>query len=128
LKRLERAIKGEKDDITEEVGWQGGGSFLYCELKEFNQKYIKEIQSAKNAKELWTIWVSMKAEAFLRIEIDKDKFTENAFNQLEIEEQKRLLLETLDKNHLYVNLSEMEDEEHKMTKDEIALNKIFYNI
>jgi len=128
LKRLERAIKGEKDDITEEVGWQGGGSFLYCELKEFNQKYIKEIQSAKNAKELWTIWVSMKTEAFLRIEIDKDKFTENAFNQLEIEEQKRLLLETLDKNHLYVNLSEMEDEEHKMTKDEIALNKIFYNI
>ena len=128
LKRLERAIKGEKDDITEEVGWQGGGSFLFCELKEFNQKYIEEIQSAKNAKELWTIWVSMKAEAFLRIEIDKDKFTENAFNQLEIEEQKRLLLETLDKNHLYVNLSEMEDEEHKMTKDEIALNKIFYNI
>jgi len=128
LKRLERAIKGEKDDITEEVGWQGGGSFLYCVLKEFNQKYIKEIQSAKKAKELWTILVNMKVEAFLRIEIDKDKFTEDAFNQLEIEEQKRLLLETLDKNHLYVNLSEMEDEEHKMTKDEIVLNKIFYNI
>jgi len=70
----------------------------------------------------------MKSEAFLRIEIDKDKFTEDSFKQLELDEQKRLLLETLDKNHLYVNLSEMEDEEHKMNKDEIELNKKFYNI
>lgn len=128
--RLKNAINGDDSGIStdEDVKWTGGGQFLYCELKEFNQKYIKEIQSAKKAKELWKIWETMKSGAFLRIEIDKDKFTEDAFNQLEIEEQKRLLLETLDKNHLYVNLTELEDEEHKMTKDEIALNKKFYNI
>lgn len=126
--RLQNVINGDQTGISKLVGWKEGGQFLYCELKEFNQKYIKEIQSAKKAKDLWKIWETMKSEAFLRIEIDKDKFTEDAFNQLEIDEQKRLLLETLDKNHLYVNLSELEDEEHKMTKDEIALNKKFYNI
>ncbi len=128
LTRLERAIKGEKDDITEEVGWQGGGSFLYCEIKEHNQQYVHQIQKAKKPKELWSIWEAMKQDAFLRIEVEKDKFTEKAFNEMSIADQQDILLKTLDKNHLYVNLSEMEDEEHKMLPDEIALNKKFYNI
>lgn len=128
VNRLINVINGDQTGISQLYNWQGGGSFLYCELKEFNQKYIKDIQSAKKGKDLWKIWDTMKSEAFLRIEIDKDKFTEDSFNQLEVDEQKRLLVETLDKNHLYVNLSEMEDEEHKMTKDEIELNKKFYNI
>lgn len=126
--RLCKVIEGEQSGISKNCNWQGGGSFLYCELREHNKKFYKEIQSAKKAKDLWKIWETMKSEAFLRIEIDKDKFTEVAFNQIELDEQKRLLLETLDKNHLYVNLSELEDEEHKMTKEEIALNKKFYNI
>lgn len=128
--RLQNVIAGDTSGISQydDIDWKGGGQFLYCELKEHNQKYIKGIQSAKNFEDLYKIWETMKSEAFLRIEIDKDKFTEDSFNQLELEEQKRLLLETLDKNHLYVNLSEMEDEEHKMTKDEIELNKKFYNI
>jgi len=128
LTRLERAIKGEKDDITEEVGWQGGGSFLYCEIKEHNQQYVHQIQKAKKPKELWSIWQAMKQDAFLRIEVDKEKFTEKAFNEMSIADQQVILLKTLDKNHLYVNLSEMADEEHKMLPDEIALNKKFYNI
>ncbi|MGE0079309.1 MAG: DNA methyltransferase [Bacteroidales bacterium] len=128
--RLNNVINGDDSGIStdEDVKWTGGGQFLYCELKELNQKYINAIQSAKKTNDLWKLWGTMKSEAFLRIEIDKDKFTEDSFKQLELDEQKRLLLETLDKNHLYVNLSEMEDEEHKMNKDEIELNKKFYNI
>jgi adenine-specific DNA-methyltransferase len=128
IERLKKVIEGEQSGISKQNAWTGGGSFVYCELKEFNQKYFNEIKSAKKAKDLCKIWETMEAEAFLRIEIDKDKFTEDSFNQLKLEEQKKLLMEALDKNHLYVNLSEMEDEEHKMTKDEIELNKKFYNI
>lgn len=128
IPRLCKVIEGEQSGISKNYNWQGGGSFLYCELREHNKMFYKEIQSAKKVKDLWKIWETMKSEAFLKIEINRDKFTEDAFNQLELDEQKILLLETLDKNHLYVNLSELEDEEHKMTKDEIALNKKFYNI
>jgi adenine-specific DNA-methyltransferase len=128
--RLLKVLKGDDSGIStdEDVKWQGGGSFLYCELKENNQKYITQIQKSKKSKELWAIWETMKKDAFLRIEVDKEKFTEKAFNEMSISEQQDILLKTLDKNHLYVNLSEMEDAEHKMSADEIALNKKFYNI
>jgi len=128
--RLLKVLKGDDSGIStdEDVKWQGGGSFLYCELKENNQKYITQIQKSKKSKELWTIWETMKKDAFLRIEVDKEKFTEKAFTEMSISEQQEILLKTLDKNHLYVNLSEMEDAEHKMSADEIALNKKFYNI
>ena len=32
LERLKKVIAGEQGGISKEVGWQGGGSFIYCEL------------------------------------------------------------------------------------------------
>ena len=34
--RLQKVIKGEQGGISKDVNWQGGGSFVYCELKELN--------------------------------------------------------------------------------------------
>ncbi len=128
VNRLINVINGDQTGVSTNYKWQGGGSFLYCELKENNQQYITLIQKSKKSKELWAIWETMKKDAFLRIEVDKEKFSEKAFNEMSLSEQQDILLKTLDKNHLYVNLSEMEDAEHKMSADEIALNKKFYNI
>ena len=37
------------------------------------------------------------------------------------------LIEVLDKNQLYVNLSEIEDESYRISNEEIELNYSFYN-
>ena len=40
--------------------------------------------------------------------------------------QQKLLVELLDKNQLYVNLSEIDDAQFKVSKEDKALNKAFY--
>jgi adenine-specific DNA-methyltransferase len=45
---------------------------------------------------------------------------------LSITDQKKFLIECLDKNQLYVNLSEIEDKEYGVNKEDIKLNKEFY--
>ncbi len=42
------------------------------------------------------------------------------------EKQKKLLAELLDKNQLYVNLSEIDDAQFKVSKEDKTLNKAFY--
>jgi len=43
-----------------------------------------------------------------------------------IEKQKRLLAGLLDKNQLYVNLSEIDDAQFKVSDEDKALNRAFY--
>lgn len=126
--RLNNVINGDATGISKTVNWQGGGSFVYAELKRYNQFYIDEIEKAKDTKALRKLYEQMKEEAFFRIEVDHSKWDNGYFEKLALKEQKEFLAECLDKNHLYVNLTEMEDAHYKMSKDEIALNKKFYNI
>lgn len=133
--RLQNVINADQTGISKLVDWQGGGSFVYAELKRYNQQYIDEIENAKDSKALRKVYEQMKEEAFFRIEVDHTAFSlpngegwGGAFEKLELKEQKELLCECLDKNHLYVNLTEMKDSYYKMSKDDIALNQKFYNI
>jgi len=128
LQRLKNVIGGDPTGISEEINWQGGGSFVYAELKRYNQQYIDEIEKAKDSKQLRKLYEQMKTEAFFRIEIVHSKWNIGEFDKLGLKEQKELLCACLDKNNLYVNLTEMEDAYFKMSKDDIALNKKFYNI
>lgn len=128
VKRLQNVISGEKSGISKSTNWNGGGSFVYAELKRYNQFYVDEIEKAKDTKALRKLYEQMKEEAFFRIDVDHSKWDNGYFEKLTLKEQKEFLAECLDKNHLYVNLTEMEDAHYKMSKDEIALNKKFYNL
>jgi len=70
----------------------------------------------------------MKEKAFLSYKVDIKAVDENArdFEDLSIENQKRFLLECLDKNHLYVNYSEIDDEEYGVSVEDRRLNREFY--
>ena len=48
VKRLEKVIAGEDGGISKEVEWQGGGSFVYCELAKLNQTIVEETEAAKD--------------------------------------------------------------------------------
>ena len=44
-----------------------------------------------------------------------------------LKKQKKLLAELLDKNQLYVNLSEIEDEDFGVSEGDKALNQVFHD-
>ena len=50
------------------------------------------------------------------------------FEALSIEDQRRFLIECLDKNMLYVNLCDLDDEEFAISDEEKAFNRSFYGL
>ncbi|MEK7611973.1 MAG: site-specific DNA-methyltransferase [Patescibacteria group bacterium] len=124
--RLKEVVKGDQAGISKAVHWKGGGSFVYMELKKWNEEYEQAIRGGKTSKELLNIYKKMQMEAFFRYEIDLNKFDEKKFGELELKDQKQILIESLDKNHLYVNYSEMEDATYKVPAEKKKINKAFY--
>jgi adenine-specific DNA-methyltransferase len=128
--RLKQVILGEQEGISKEVNWRGGGSFVYCELKKYNELYINKIRDAVNKDELIMIWNDMDGNASLSYQLDKKTFNErlSAFKTAPIEEMKKYLLEVVDKNQLYVNYSEINDSQHQVSELDKMLNKQFYSV
>jgi len=114
--------------ISKAVNWQGGGSFIYCELAKYNQTYVDQILEAESKEKLTAVWQQMKEKAFLSYQFDKQSFDERieAFKTLSLDDQKKFLLEVLDKNQLYVNYSEIADETFGISKEDKRLNDMFY--
>jgi len=126
--RLKNVINGDQTGISKSVGWKNGGDFVYLELAKWNENFVEKIQKAKTKEELKKLWEAMKEKAFLSYKVDIKTIDKNAkdFEDLSIEDQKRFLLECLDKNHLYVNYSEIDDEEYGVSKEDKKINKEFY--
>lgn len=128
--RLKKVIEGEQGGISKSVNWNGGGSFMYCELATANQCFADEINNAETTDELKLIWDNMQETGFLSWKIQPKQIDENAsdFAALSLDDQKRFLIECLDKNLLYVPLSEIDNEEYGISNDDKKLNKDFYSI
>lgn len=128
--RLQKVIQGEQSWISKAVNRQWGWEFIYCELKKYNQDFIDQIEVAKDTKELLKIWEDMKTKSFLNYNVDivkQDKAIEE-FKQLSLDQQKKALVELLDKNQLYVNLSEINDKFFEVSEEDKRLNSLFYNL
>jgi adenine-specific DNA-methyltransferase len=106
----------------------GTGSLIYCELAQANQAFVARIQTAKTGKELQAIWQEMQEKAFLSYKIDPKTIdlTGANFAALNLENQQRFLIEVLDKNMLYVPLSEIDDETYRISEDDKKLNRQFH--
>jgi adenine-specific DNA-methyltransferase len=126
--RIKKVVRGEQGGISKSVGWKGGGDFVYMELAKWNESFVEQIKKAKTGKEMRKLWETMKEKAYLSYKVDIAAFDKNAkdFADLSIDDQKRFLLECLDKNHLYINYSEIEDEEYGVNEEDKKLNKEFY--
>ncbi len=103
--------------------------FIYCELMKYNELFVDKIKKAKDTKELLNIWEEMKAKSFLNYNVDIKKFDEtiDEFKKLPLAKQQRTLFDLLNKNQLYVNLSEIEDKEFKIGEEDKKMNKEFYD-
>lgn len=123
-------LEYDKTGISETSKWQGGGEFVYCELKKYNQTFIEQIEVAETTKKLLEIWEEMKIHSFLNYNVDIKKQDEaiEDFKQLSIETQKQHLCEILNKNQLYVNLSSIDDKDFSVSNDDKRLTYEFYEI
>ncbi|GFO73343.1 adenine-specific DNA-methyltransferase [Bathymodiolus japonicus methanotrophic gill symbiont] len=128
IDRLKKVILGEQGGISSQVNWQGGGSFTYCELIQHNANIIDKIEQADTTEALKSIWQEIEKTDFISYKIKPETINENIheFEALTIEEKKQLLIAILDKNQLYVNYSEIEDEDYQISEDDKKLNRQFY--
>jgi adenine-specific DNA-methyltransferase len=129
--KLGRVIEDyDESGISEEVNWKGGGECVFCELKKWNEKYVDAVTNAKTSDDLKNIWEKMKTAAFLSYKVKVEEFDNTAkeFEELTFDNRKRFLIECLDKNHLYVNLSEIDDKDYDISPNDKELNRKFYSV
>lgn len=126
--RLQKVIEGEQGGISKDLQWQGGGSFVYAELAKENQGIVENLINCSSKEELSHQIDNLLNDGVLNYEVDFDKFTntKKEFHELELEDQKEVLIRVLDSNQLYVNYSDIEDSAYNFTNDEIAFNHSFY--
>ena len=131
--KLIEEIDYDTGGISKSVNYQGGGDFIYCELMPYNQAFMDKIQAAQSSKALVALWRDIAENSFLNwyvnAEIPEDAIEglhRNRQGENGLKKQKKLLAELLDKNQLYVNLSEIEDEDFGVSEEDKALNRAFY--
>ena len=127
-RRLQKVVQGEQSGISKRNNWQGGGSFVYCELAAANQIFVDEIFAAESPDELKKIWERMQQTGFLSWKVEPKQFEENAkaFEELSLDDQKQFLVECLDKNLLYIPLSEVDNDEFGLDSKDRELTRKFY--
>ena len=127
VERMKKVIEGEQGGISKATNWQGGGSFVYCELKENSQILLNKIKEATEENIL-----KIKEEIYndnrivpyiTRDELEK---VNEEFKNLKVEDKKRVLIDLIDKNKLYINYSDIEDEKYSISEEEKTFTNSFY--
>ena len=127
--RLQKVIEGEQGGISKNVNWQGGGSFVYAELMEKNQGYLKDFQKSGSVQELMEVYNRMKENADIDFRLDLKKFEEEISNFNSLNERRRELIRILDKNQLYYNYANIDDKNVRdlISDNDYKFNKSFYS-
>lgn len=128
VKRLVNVVNGDKTGISSEVDWQGGGSFVYTELMEKNQGYLNDLQKAQTVPELMSVYGRMKENADIDFRLDLDKFEKEIEQFTSLDDRRRELVRILDKNQLYYNYANIDDENVRdlLSDSDYHFNKSFY--
>lgn len=131
IPRLKKVISGEQGGISKDVKWQGGGSFIYTELMEKNQNYLRIIQNSQDMDELMSVYSLMKQNGDIDFRVDLDKF-EASLKSGELptlDERKKELIKIIDKNQLYYNYSNIDDKDVRnlLSDTDYKFNKSFYS-
>jgi len=87
---------------------------------------------AESLSELEKLFDELYERYFLNYNVKTKEFKEKIlkeeeFKKLSLDEQKKLFVEMLDMNQMYVNFSERADKKYNLSKEDIALSEEFYN-
>ena len=140
VQRLINVINGEQSGISKAISWNpqhpdlldgdkyAHNSFVYCELAQANQQLVDEIIAANEPFKLQEVWALLQERGFLSYKVSPKMINEHAedFNDLSLEDQKRFLIECLDKNMLYIPYSDIDDEGFTLSENDKHLTRLFY--
>ncbi|MCH4599011.1 site-specific DNA-methyltransferase [Helicobacter pylori] len=125
--RLKKVIEGEQGGISKKCGFKGGGSFVYAELKEVNLEIKKQILNAKSASECQKIFETLSGRFLKRADCKIDEIHSEEFQNLDLNEQKRIYCDCLDSNEDYLNLGDMDEDAWGIDAITKKYNEIFYS-
>lgn len=123
IARLKKVIEGDKGGVSLSVSWHGGGSFVYTHLKNDVNVFIETVKDAKSNKELIELLNKVKNSNFLSYRVDQKKLQQDEFSKISLDQQKHLLIELVDKNKLYVNCHDIDDQSYKIDENTKKLNR-----
>lgn len=127
VERLKKVLEGEQGGISKAQNWHGGGSFVYCELKEDANTLITTIQNATEDT-IESVKASIYTDERIVPYLTKQELADadKDFENLTLEEKKQVLIKLVDKNKLYVNASDMDDESYHVSDDDKKFTNSFY--
>lgn len=79
VSRLRNVIQGEEKGISKSINWQGGGEFVYCELKNDAEEFKNSVIESKSTEELIELFNFAKKSSFLSYRIEPKKLKEKEF-------------------------------------------------
>ena len=127
LERMKKVILGEKGGISEETKWNGGGTFVYCEILEDAKNLMKMIDDSNESnidglKKL--IYTDERIIPYVnRYELEN---LDLEFEQLDFDEKKIVLKKLINKNKLYVNNSDIDDSRYNVSENDKKFTNSFY--
>lgn len=127
LERMKKVILGEKGGISEETKWNGGGTFVYCEILEDAKNLMKMIDDSNESnidglKKL--IYTDERIIPYVnRYELEN---LDLEFEQLDFDEKKIVLKKLINKNKLYVNDSDIDDSRYNVSENDKKFTSSFY--
>ncbi|GAA7761262.1 site-specific DNA-methyltransferase [Helicobacter pylori] len=124
--RLKKVIEGEQWGISKKCGFKGGGSFVYAELKEVNLEIKKQILNAENTSECLKIF-NANERILKRADCKIDEIHSEEFQNLDLNEQKRIYCALFDSNEDYLNLGDIDEDAWGIDAITKKCNEIFYS-
>ncbi|UOS63758.1 site-specific DNA-methyltransferase [Helicobacter pylori] len=125
--RLKKVIEGEQGGISKKCDFKGGGSFVYAELKEVNLEVKKQILNAKSKSECLKIFNDLNERFLKRTDCNIDEIHSEEFQNLDLNEQKRICCTLLDSNEDYLNLGDIDEDTWGIDGITKKYNEIFYS-
>ncbi len=125
--RLKKVIEGEQGGISKKCDFKGGGSFVYAELKEVNLEVKKQILNAKSKSECLKIFNTLNERFLKRADCKIDGIHSEEFQNLDLNEQKRICCALLDSNEDYLNLGDIDEDAWGIDEITKKYNEIFYS-
>jgi len=105
-------------------------SIVYTELAKCNYRYVEDVTAAKTDADLTALLERVLNTGFISSKVNPAKISGAAvdFESLSTENKKLFILELLDKNMLYINLCDLDDEEYAISDADKAFSRSFYGL
>lgn len=130
INRIKNVIDGDPSGVSRILQWKGGGSFICCNLAKLNQRFVDKINNATDDEEITKIINEIKDSDFVSTAINPNDINTSVkeFSELTFSEKKEFAIMLLDKNQLYVNLSERNDPNMNLSINDISFTDSFYGV